>query len=423
MSEFNFSPQQQEAVEKFRDWYENGETQVFRIFGFAGTGKTTITLHLLEGIKNYAAGSFTGKAALVMRKNGLKRATTIHSMIYKLVQVDDKYLRDLIAKRTEAIDNDDKALVTELQEELEAARKPHFELRDIEETVLDNCDLIVIDEVSMVNEEMGRDLESYGIPILVLGDPGQLPPIAGAGYFTHTATPDVMLTEIHRQAADNPIIDVATKAREGRPVPTGVWSHHTGNATHMKEWELAQARQDFLTQADIVLCGKNATRLKLNKEIRAAVGLDTDPYPVPGDRLMCLQNRKELGIFNGMEARVKSRGDMYADTIEYTIICDDGSDDGKELTVFIHKVYFDVYNDPKALKMLQDNRPWVLQDKDIQHFDFGYAITVHKSQGSQWENVLFYDDKLFRWKGAFDMYKRLVYTAVTRASKNLVMVS
>ena len=66
----------------------------------------------------------------------------------------------------------------------------------------------------MVDEDLGRDLLSFGKPVLVLGDPAQLPPVKGGGFFTE-AEPDVMLTEVHRQAADNPIIRAvhATSAR------------------------------------------------------------------------------------------------------------------------------------------------------------------------------------------------------------------
>ena len=97
-------------------------------------------------------------------------------------------------------------------------KKPRFALNPQSDAA--DARLIVLDEVSMVGEEMARDLMSFGKPILVLGDPGQLPPIKGEGAFTSDA-PDVMLTEIHRQAAESAIIRLATMARQGEPIGFG----------------------------------------------------------------------------------------------------------------------------------------------------------------------------------------------------------
>ena len=72
----------------------------------------------------------------------------------------------------------------------------------------------MIDECSMVDAELGRDLMSFDVPVLVLGDPAQLPPIQGGGFFTE-AEPDAMLTEVHRQAQDDPIVRLSMEVREG----------------------------------------------------------------------------------------------------------------------------------------------------------------------------------------------------------------
>ena len=97
-------------------------------------------------------------------------------------------------------------------------KKPRFALNPQSDAA--HAKLIVLDEVSMVGEEMARDLMSFGKPILVLGDPGQLPPIKGEGAFTKDA-PDIMLTEIHRQAGESAIIRLATMARQGEPIGFG----------------------------------------------------------------------------------------------------------------------------------------------------------------------------------------------------------
>ena len=114
-----------------------------------------------------------------------------------------------------------RAMIRTREEAIKEMHRPTFVLNS--EGPVRDADLIVLDEVSMVNETMAADLMSFGKPILVLGDPGQLPPIKGEGAFTQ-AVPDVMLTEIHRQAEGSAIIRLATMAREGKFIPFGTYS-------------------------------------------------------------------------------------------------------------------------------------------------------------------------------------------------------
>src|SRR4249920_3788676 len=189
-----FTPHQQDALKSVSEWLKagpgmNGTPQVFRLFGYAGTGKTTLATHIADAADGEVKfAGFTGKAALVMRAKGCEGASTIHSLIYR---------------------------ARESGEEM-----PSFDLWD--EAPASKAKLIVIDECSMVDEELGRDLKSFGVPLLVLGDPAQLPPIAGGGFFTD-AEPDVMITEVHRQAADDPIIRLSMIVREGGMLPQGIY--------------------------------------------------------------------------------------------------------------------------------------------------------------------------------------------------------
>ena len=178
-----WTPEQDRALKAVDRWLSKGDAQVFRLFGYAGAGKTTLARHFAEHVGGEVAfAAFTGKAAHVMRAKGCVGATTIHSLIYRPDTDDD------------------------------GAEAPSFTLR--RDAPASKADLIVIDECSMVDEELGRDLLSFGAPVLVLGDPAQLPPVKGGGFFTD-ADPDFMLTEIHRQAADNPIIRLSMNIREG----------------------------------------------------------------------------------------------------------------------------------------------------------------------------------------------------------------
>src|SRR5213595_930817 len=189
-----FTPHQDLALKAVAGWLKakpgkNGTPPVFRLFGYAGTGKTTLARHIAEGVDgDVKFAAFTGKAALVMRNKGCDNASTIHSLIYR-------------AKES-------------------GVEQPSFELWD--DAPASKAKLIVIDECSMVDAELGRDLKSFAVPLLVLGDPAQLPPIQGGGYFTD-ASPDAMLTEVHRQAQDNPIVRLSMEIREGRRLVPGTY--------------------------------------------------------------------------------------------------------------------------------------------------------------------------------------------------------
>ena len=184
------------------------------------------------------------------------------------------------------------AAIEAMRQGLSAMKHPRFALNPQSDAA--DARLIVLDEVSMVGEEMARDLMSFGKPILVLGDPGQLPPIRGEGAFTRDE-PDVMLTEIHRQAAESAIIRLATMAREGRPIRFGVYDDH-----------VAKLRKGDITPEQALrggqlICGLNATRLQINNAMRAAAGLGGTWLPTgPAEKIICLKNQNDLGLINGM---------------------------------------------------------------------------------------------------------------------------
>jgi len=233
MTEFELYPEQQAGKAKFEEWFNDGNTpsEIFRIFGYAGTGKTTITKEIVRGVKGKVLyGAFTGKAALVMQRHDLP-ARTIHSLIYRPIMPDKQIAADIREEIEEAKQEGILHHSEEMQElfrQLKEVSTLSFELND--ESPLNEASLFVLDECSMIDNEMKGDILSFGVPLLVLGDPGQLPPIKGTGALTN-ADPDVLLKEIHRQALDNPVIDLSFRARTGKLIPIG----HHGTSSQDKQ--------------------------------------------------------------------------------------------------------------------------------------------------------------------------------------------
>ncbi|MGI3902767.1 MAG: ATP-dependent DNA helicase [Janthinobacterium lividum] len=361
-----WSPQQDAALKAVSAWLKEGSPQVFRLFGYAGTGKTTLAKQIAEDADGEVAfGAFTGKAALVLKSKGCRGASTIHSMIYR----------------------------TQGDEEEET---PSFVLN--KKAAANDADLIIIDECSMVDEDLGRDLLSFGKPVLVLGDTAQLPPVKGGGFFTD-AEPDVMLTEVHRQAADNPIIRMSMTVREGGRLALGAY----GESRVIRR---AEIEAPTVMQSDQVLVGINKTRRAYNGRMRTLLGHSGDK-PEIGEKLVCLRNDKKKGLLNGgtwlVTAVHADRGAKYS----FSVKPEEGGS-RKPVRVGVLPAFFEG----------RDEEIPFPQKRDSDQFDFGYALTVHKAQGSQWDDVVLFDESFaFREHNA-----RWLYTGLTRAAKTITVV-
>jgi len=347
-------------------WLQAADRQVFRLFGYAGTGKTTLARHIAEdAVGDVVFAAYTGKAAHVMRTRGAKGAGTIHSLIYRPRGEDEN--------------------------------GPTFTLN--EDSAAAKAALIVIDECSMVDAEIGRDLLSFDTPVLVLGDPAQLPPIAGGGYFTD-AEPDVMLTEVHRQAADDPIIRLSMIVREGGRLDYGAY----GESSVIRRDDLDP---DAVLDADQVLVGRNNTRRNYNIRIRELLGRDS-PVPVAGDTLVCLRNERKRGLLNGSLWNVEAVRKPRKGLLRYALSPEDDVGRKRPTVVSINPAFFD--GTAEALPFAQRRRS--------DEFDFGYVLTVHKAQGSQWNTVALFDESFaFRENRA-----RWLYTGITRAATRITVV-
>lgn len=364
MTQIAMTPAQQSAVEAIRNWHQRGTSPIFTLFGYAGTGKTTVVAKAVSEMGLRAVyGAYTGKAASVMRAQGIP-AQTIHSMIYFAEQskLDPKVV------------------------------KFHWD----PDSVAGYSDIIVIDECSMVGDRVGRDLLKYNVKILALGDPAQLPPVEGGGFFTNRR-PDVTLTDVHRQAAGSPVLAMATDTRMGKKLNLGKYG----------DSEVVEARDledDDIWSADQVLVGTNRSRRALNARARSHFGM-TGPYPQMGEKVVCLRNNYERNMMNGEMFIVVSCVEENPIWLKMDLVRADNTEEViSEVRVptncFIGKTDESSYPSSTFVTL-----------------DYGYALTVHKSQGSQWDNVVLLDEsRVFR-----DDARRWLYTGITRASKKITI--
>jgi exodeoxyribonuclease-5 len=381
------SQDQQNALARLIAWYgAPGRGPYITLGGYAGTGKTTLIAvlrnELLRLHKNmrFAFCSYTGKAAQNL-KNKLKEAgalsvkdsvSTIHGLIYT-------------------------------PREDEGGRIAGWDRKDLLER-----DLIIVDEASMVDGVIWADLLSYNIPIIAVGDHGQLPPISGS--FNLMQAPQLLLTQIHRQARGNPIIKVSEFARTTGLVPPERYG--PGVVKYLREDCDAQEKTGELLESyspeTLILCGYNNTRNRINQFIRANRGFET-PSPASGDRVICLRNNHKKGIFNGMLGTIenisKFRDDWYAAEIQL--------DDREKL--YEGLIYAPQFGAAAGVNFTKDRKLAMAGDL----FDFGYALTVHKAQGSQARRVVMFEERFKQMDD--DMWRRWLYTGVTRAEEELYL--
>lgn len=386
----SLSPGQKKVLNEVLLWCKKNKSQsqlYITIGGYAGTGKTTLIAVLRKRIaklrKDMKVGfvSYTGKAARVLR-NKLKDAKvllsedtvgTIHSLIYSPV-VNEK--EEIVGwKKKEKIDRD----------------------------------LIIIDEASMVDEIIWLHLLSYKVPIIVVGDHGQLPPISGS--FHLIADPQLELVEIHRQAQGNPIIALSIQARQNGYIRPGFYGNFVRKFSK-EDSDSQETVSELLANYSpdtLILCGYNRTRKKLNLHIRNTLGF-TSPLPQVGDRVICLRNNHEKHIFNGMTGTILKITDESTQWYKTQIQMD--GEDG----IYKGLISKDQFMSDSALNFT-DKRSRIMAG-DL--FDFGYALTVHKAQGSQAKRVILFEERFSKMDD--EAWRRWLYTAVTRAEEELYII-
>lgn len=367
------------------EWFKGKNPIDLRIGGYAGCGKTVLIAEIAKTIRSgkkkkltIAFCCFTGKAAYVLREKlaaagaiGEEYVGTIHGLMYEPVVI--------------------KGVVVKWR------RRAEIE-----------ADLLIVDEASMVGEQIWKDLKQYKIPIIAVGDHGQLPPIGGS--FNLMEKPDHALTKIHRQAEGNPIIQVSRMAREDGKIPMRDWEGPNGEFVRRGTGnivELVTGIKDI--KNTLFLCGRNVTRQAVNTAVRDRLGF-FGPNPLPGERVICLKNNREEGIFNGMGGTLKKIDPCGEKHYETTIEMDDS-------TLFKGYVIKDQFGAAATLR----EHPKIEARELKELFDFGYCLTVHKAQGSEAENVVLFEERFSQ--SSDEDWRRWYYTAITRARKRLLIVA
>lgn len=376
-------------------WFHSSTSnQVFEISGPAGSGKTTLVLYIIEKLglrkKDVLFCAYMGKAATQLIRNGLP-ARTIHSAIYDNII---EYKRDdkghiILNKKGKPI----KKMVFRKKMELDKKYK-----------------LIVVDEGSTVDGNIAADLLSFGIPVIVLGDLNQLPPVYGNAVFLKD--PDVILTKIMRQNEGNPIIYLSQLVLDGKGLPVGVY----GNSSIIPRKNLTDRH---LKEADIILTGTNRVRHQVNtifrEKIKNFARLD---FPYCGEKVVCRKNNWGECIDDIFYLTNGTTG--FIDYIDRSTFTGDFFKMDFRPDYIQKKVFKDLRVDYNHLYSIPGSQS---EDEPIKFyydkFEFAYAITVHISQGSQYGKVLYLDDNMMYRK---EDIKRLRYTAITRAIDKITVV-
>ena len=364
---------------------------MYRWLRLTGTGKSTCVRVIIDALgvapEDVTYVAYTGKAAQVLSSKGCPNATTAHKLLYKSV----------LNEKTGKFYNIIKRVLD----------KPYK--------------VIVVDEVSMLPKEMWDLLLTHHVYVLALGDPAQLPPVRSEsnGVLDH---PHVFLDEIMRQAKDSEIIRLTMDIREGKSL-----QEYRGNEVRVVNQKELNAPGIWKWPEQIIVA-KNATRNSVNNFIRTRLLNRPTAAPTIGDKVVCLKNNWQLlstggdALVNGQSGTLTMiRDKRIFNPYVKDILCADFTPDYESAGIF-----FDLHIDGNIFIEHEPSKNKCNADLPIpigflpEQFDYGYAITCHKSQGSQYEKVLVLEE--FLRSSTKEEHKRWLYTAATRASDKLIIV-
>lgn len=373
----------------------------------AGTGKSTLikfiiaAMNLKEDQVRYVA--YTGKAANVLKNKGCPGATTAHKLLYYAKMLPNGgYV---------------------------------FKPRPTRAVSQEGIKVVVIDEVSMLPKDMWDLMCSHNFYILACGDPEQLPPVSDPGKKKDPNNhildhPHIFLDEIMRQAQESEIIRLSMHIREGKTVATFPVANEQVMLIPQSDLDIS-----MLTWADQILCATNRTRNIINQQVRASYGFDPN-MPQIGDKVINLHNEWSLlsnhdnPLTNGVIGTIK---EMTPSVMEYpfwlrhsqlSVPIISASISGDEEDEEFSIIDFDQNEILTGIPSLTSKEEYIIKKRLDQptplHFNFGYAVTVWKAQGSQYPKVLLFDEG---WPKEPKLKKQYLYTGITRSESKLVIIS
>lgn len=358
-----------------------------------GSGKSTLVKFIIAALQvpedRVVYACFTGKACNVLQQKGCKNVSTLHRLLY------DHFPR----------------------EDGTFFRKP-VEVLDY--------DIVVVDECSMMPKDLARQLFKHNVYILALGDPFQLPPINPEDDNHLLDNPHIFLSEIHRQAQESEIIRLSMEIREQKPL-------QIFDGKDVKVINGANLVNGMYTWADQILCAKNETRIAINNQMREMLGREGEPQE--GDKVICLKNEWDILDNNGdplVNGTIGYLKNVYSQTLHIPFWLDGG---GKfdiihaDLITETGSVFQDLRMDKQLILTGKPSLDWKTKYRLSKNektswmvpteFTYGYVVTCHKAQGSQWNKVLVLEENFPFQKTE---HARWVYTAATRAADKLVVV-
>ncbi len=411
-----FTEEQNSAIENIRRDLDAGKDFI-TLSGFAGTGKTTVLTELrrhIQPTKRVAFASFTGKSASVLRdkvvaadayKKKMDYIGTIHGLMY----------RPIVVKKFSESKND----------WIETVR---FKKQD---TI--DFDIILVDEASMVGSKIFEDMMEFGVQIVACGDSFQLPPVADKDSEPLLSNPDYTLEQVHRVAQDSSIVKLAHAIRTKQYLPIEPYRDDEIRIVSYFDGGREMLENIEYDSETVTLCFTNAVRQSINFGYRHKKDFKSDIILYPFEQIVCLTNNPTLGMMNGERFSVEFLSPPFDQpTVNVTVERQDGNYQecyvhntikkfGKKNAVYSRKKYGK--QQPYRRKSpTTDSEP----DPMVIDADYGYSMTVHKAQGSEFKNVFLVDSGIFKGisksKGNDD-YLRWLYTGVTRSSDKLTIIT